>query len=121
MRLVPNTTEIKPEATGIDRRVNPRLPLDRPAKIARHSAARYESAQTVNVSTGGALLDLRSPRPVAVGERLGVAVAWAQEGLIASANVIPARVVRSDCCPDGTQRVAVQFMVAPEVALAAAA
>ena len=125
MRLVPSAAEIKPTSTGIDRRRAPRLALDRPAKIARHAAARYEPAITVNVSTSGALLDIVSARPVTVGERLGVAVAWAREGLISSTNVLPAKVVRCDGPGDGpsdrAQRIAVEFLVPAEVELAAAA
>jgi c-di-GMP-binding flagellar brake protein YcgR len=120
MRLVPSVSEPKP-LSGIERRQAARLPIDRPAKVARHSSARYEPATTVNVSTTGALLEVRSARPVAVGERMGVAVAWAQEGLIASTQVLPAMVVRADAISADRQRVAVQFLATAEVELAKAA
>lgn len=116
MSMTLNPKSLKPS----ERRAFVRLAIDRPCKVRRHSA-RFEQAHTLNVSTGGALLELRTPRAVTIDERLSVAVAWDDSPVLAHQALLPARVVRVDIADDGRQVVAVEYLHQHEHTLAAAA
>lgn len=102
-----------------ERRINPRLEITRPGKIRQGGHSRYDQARTINVSTGGALLEIVSPRQVKIGDQLGVAVAWSDTAVLRATNVLPARVIRSRPIDEHRQEVAVQFVL-PEAAPQAA-
>ncbi len=101
-----------------DRRAFARLPTDRPCKIQRTSA-RFEQAHTINVSSGGALIEVRSPRPIAVDERLHLGVAWDGSPVLPRQALLPARVVRVSMAESGVQVVAIEYLHQAEMAVAA--
>lgn len=101
-----------------DRRAFVRLPADRPCKIQRISA-RFEQAQTINLSSGGALIEVRSPRPIAVDERLHLGVAWDESPVLSRQAMLPARVVRVSMAESGVQVVAIEYLHQAQMAVAA--
>ncbi len=102
-----------------DRRLAHRIAVDRPAKLRRRAGHQFEQARTLNVSTTGALLEVESLRPVAVGEALAVAVAWDNGPVISAQAFQTAQVVRAERLDDRRQRVAVTFVRSHAVSLAA--
>ena len=102
-----------------ERRQTPRLSVERPCKVQRQSGARCEPGCTLNVSTGGALLEVHSARPIASGERLAVAVAWDQGPLVQRQSMVPSRVVRTTTAGPNRQLIGVRFVVPQTLAVAA--
>jgi hypothetical protein len=92
-----------------NRRLHPRHAVGLECKLRRPSVPRYDSARTGDVSAGGAMLEVRAARPIAVGETLDVAVNWADRPLLAAGDLVRARVVRVGPVLDRVQRVAVAF------------
>jgi hypothetical protein len=105
--------------THADRRTAPRQQVSRPCKIFRPGALQYASARTLNVSEGGALIEVVCPRPVGVGEKVEVGIAWTNSPLLSADAFRTARVIRvRETAPD-THQVALQFAVAPALAAVA--
>jgi hypothetical protein len=112
-----------------ERRQSDRTPIARPCKLARGEGApmRFDPGQTVNLSTSGALIEVRSHRPLAVGERIALGVAWGERPLLSADSLTRGRVIRtSPVAADahgksGVQLVAVEFegRRAPSLATAA--
>ena len=102
-----------------DRRRSPRHQVVRPCKLFRHATGRYTAACTRNVSDSGVLIDIESPRPLTVGERLGVGIAWTRSAVLCDAAMLTGEVVRVEDDGEDRQIVAVRF--AAPAALAAAA
>ncbi len=108
-----------------DRRVAERVDIDRPCKLQRKTASPFDRAKTINLSTSGALIELRTSRPPVAGEEVSVAVAWTKSPVIGRDTLVPARVIRSIQRPAADWRegqiteVAVEFL--RERAMAAAA
>ncbi len=100
----------------LERRQADRLSVDKPVKVQRASAARYDAARTLNVSSTGALIEIRSPRPLGAGERLALAIAPGAAVVLKSRAFVPARVVRTlpGAGTDGAQRVAIEFLRSAE-------
>jgi len=103
----------------IDRRVHPRQEIVKACKVYRRGTQRYVSAQTQDVSAGGALLEVRSVRPMVPGERLDVGVAWSRSPILLEDALKEARVVRVTPIEGDRHRVAVAFDELEEVAVAA--
>lgn len=106
-----------------ERRRAARIDVARACRVRRQAGLAFGTARTINMSTGGALLEVDSTRPIAPGERLAVAVAWDSGPLVGSSSFVPARVIRateaaSDQGTSRRQQVAIQFEAA-EAALAA--
>lgn len=93
-----------------ERRAFTREPLSRPCKVLRHETRKYAPATTRDLSSGGALLEIRSTRPVRVGERLGVGVAWSHSPIINADSMVEAKVVRVHPIDKDRQAVAVSFL-----------
>ena len=95
----------------LERRQADRLTVDKPVKVQRASAGRFEAARTVNVSASGALIELHSPRAIGAGERLALAIAAEASVVLKARAFVPARVVRvlGPGAP-GSQRVAIEFL-----------
>lgn len=95
----------------LERRHADRLAVDKPVKVQRASAARFEAARTVNVSASGALIELHSPRAIGAGERLALAIAAQPSVVLKARAFVPARVVRvRGPGAHGSQRIAVEFL-----------
>jgi len=102
-----------------ERRIADRTDITRPCKLQRRGASPFDSASTINLSTSGALLEIRTARPPAVGEQLAVAVAWTSSPVINSDSLVPARVIRSTPIDANRARVAVEFLRSHALILAA--
>jgi hypothetical protein len=95
-----------------DRRRSPRWPFVRGCKVLREGVQRFESATTANVSTLGALVEVRCPRAFGPGERVRVGVSWEGAPLIESGRMVEGRVVRARQIEGERQEVAVCFDLA---------
>jgi c-di-GMP-binding flagellar brake protein YcgR len=98
-------------ATTRERRLNARQTVTRPCTLFRRRTQRFVAAQTVDISAGGALVEVQSPRPLVEGETIDVGVAWTASPVISQRTLIEAKVVRIvDAHPEsGRQTVAVRF------------
>lgn len=92
-----------------DRRRHARTPTEIACKLLQTAECRYRTAITADISVGGALLDLKTPKPVRVGETLSVSVNWNGRPLMSRADLVTATVVRTGPLLDQSQRVAVEF------------
>lgn len=88
-----------------ERRQSERLSVERPVKLRREAAGRFDVARTVNISQTGALIEVHCSRPLNPGERVALAIAPAQSAVLKAAHMIPARVVRAS-----PSSVAVEFL-----------
>lgn len=77
-----------------NRRRHERTAVTRPAKVYHAGSARYLSGYTRDVSAGGALLEVDSPRAIEVGDMIEVVVAWHDRALLSAADLVKARVTR---------------------------
>lgn len=94
---------------GTNRRLHPRYPVGIDCKLIRRAASKYDAARSADVSAGGAMLEVRTARPMRAGEAIEVAVNWAHRPVLTSDELAPARVVRVEPLHGGTQRVAIRF------------
>ena len=100
-----------------DRRQDVRLMLYRQAKLQCEESGRYLPAKTINVSSGGALLELVMPTRLWVGQRVRVGIATTPtQPIIHAGEMTPATVVRADGL---SARVAVAFDVRQALSRAA--
>ncbi len=102
-----------------DRRQHARLNISRPAKVYLPRANQFVPGSTRDVSVGGLLLEVRSPRPLNIGDTLDVGVAWTREAVLSTARMLHGRVVRVQTRSDGQQSLAVEFVQAQRLAAAA--
>ncbi|MGQ0627125.1 MAG: PilZ domain-containing protein [Phycisphaerales bacterium] len=100
-----------------DRRVADRTPVHRPCKLQRRAGSPFDQARTINLSTTGALIELRTSRTIPVaGEELAVAVAWTPSPLLKTGDLVPARVIRATPREPLTCEVAIEFLRARALA-----
>ena len=93
-----------------DRRADIRISLTRPCKVFEARSCKYVAGMTCNVSPEGMLLRLSRPLAAERGDLVYVAVAQKrQRGLLRSADMIEARVVRSLGIGGGETVVALAF------------
>jgi hypothetical protein len=93
-----------------DRRTDPRISLTRPCKVFEARSRKYVAGMTCNVSTDGMLVRLSRPLGAEPGDLVYVAVARRRQcGLMRSADMLEARVVRSVGIGGGESVVAVVF------------
>jgi c-di-GMP-binding flagellar brake protein YcgR len=105
--------------SSADRRTHARFPLSRPCKILHRGSRRYAPAHTHNLSAGGALLTIQTPRPLRTGDEIDLFIAWIGEPLVPGDTQVRARVVRADTPTADAQLIGLAF-TQPQ-ALAAAA
>ncbi len=98
------------QTATLNRRACERRDYDRPCKLARHGAARFAAGRTINLSSSGALLEVEEPVNVEPGQIVEVGIQWCRGGLMRQAALIPSRIVRMHCSPEGTRHIAVQFV-----------
>ena len=93
-----------------DRRECPRISWTRPCKAFEPRSRKYIAGTTCNVSPGGMLLRLQRPVPLEIDDVIYIAVAAKRrQGLLASGDMVEARVVRSLPMSSGETAVAVRF------------
>lgn len=102
-----------------DRRQHTRLDLARPVKVYLPQARQYVAGATSNVSVGGAMLDLRSNRPLGIGDYVDVGVQWHSAAVLRAEQLVQSRIVRVQTRTDGSQRLAVAFIARQALAVAA--
>lgn len=102
-----------------ERRRNKRFRITRDGKIYRPEARQYLAAQTRDLSVGGALLEVDAERPFAPGDRVEVAVASTDSGVVRDDAMVSAIVVRADALGGRRQTIAVRYTGARPSARAA--
>ena len=83
------------EQIGAERRRSPRNPVERLCKVFHGPTRRYLTAVTRDVSAGGALVTVESPRPLQVGDTIEVLIAWHHRAILSSSDQIEATVTRT--------------------------
>ena len=102
-----------------DRRRFRRTTVHRTGKVYLRSALRFLPVRALDVSLGGLLLEIKSDRPLRVGEPIDVLIADTGRAILAADDTVEARIAHVRTMPDGVQRVGLAF--AREGALAAIA
>lgn len=92
-----------------DRREHPRRHAEITCKIRCPSTGRYLRAVTTDISQGGAMLTVSTPRPLTDGQVVELAIRDDGNVLIYRDQLIPAQVVRSSARLDRHQVLAVRF------------
>lgn len=93
-----------------DRRRHARLAVSRRCKVFHRPTRQYFPATTRDVSSGGALIEIGSPRPLAAGDELDVVIDWTGKTVLPSEALSRAHVVRvADESPGASQAVAISF------------
>ncbi len=92
-----------------ERRRFERQEIERSCKIYRPAHKRYLPGRTLDLSAGGALLEVEAPRPLIPGEAIDLAVAWTNLPVLPTRALQDARIVRVTRERDGRQIVAVEF------------
>lgn len=85
----------------MDRRRHQRAGIARDAKLFHRATWAYIPCRTIDASAQGLLLQIKSDRPVSVGDIVDAAVGWTGEPLVRSEEFINGKVVRVDTTSDG--------------------
>jgi len=102
-----------------DRRRFRRTSVDRTGKVYIRHALRYLPVRALDVSLGGLLLEIKTDRPLHIGEPIDVIIGDGSSAVVADDDVVEARIAHVHTCEDGSQRVGLCF--AHEGAMAAVA
>jgi len=102
-----------------DRRRDKRFSIARPGKLFRRATQQYAPVTTLNLSSSGALVEIQTTRPLAVGEIIDLGVAFRDAALVSSKSLVQGFVARTRSLADNRQIVAVRY-VQPRAMLAAA-
>lgn len=113
------TTTADTTAVCTERRKQARVECARPCKLLHPASMRYMAARTIDLSSGGALLEVSHLRPLRAGDRVDVLVDWDQRGVVARDTTLEATVVRLAPAESSRQRVGVSFREGQAVPLAA--
>lgn len=105
---------------GVDRRRHPRQHLTARCKIFHRASNAYVVGVTSDLSPGGVRVRVADARPWREGEAVDVALAWGRQAIVPAEQVRAGLVVRA-LAIDGAQHVAIAFVEAMPLALAAAA
>ncbi|MBO6512436.1 MAG: PilZ domain-containing protein [Phycisphaerales bacterium] len=95
--------------TTTNRRRYERAPAEIACKCRRSANTLYAPAQTINLSPGGAALELTSPRSTQVGDRLALAFNSPTCPILSANKMISATVVRVTPINHDRQHIAVEF------------
>lgn len=106
-------------AESLDRRRFRRTSVNRAGKVFVRRALRYLPVRALDVSLGGLLIEVKSDRPLMVGEPLDVIIGDGSQAVVDGDDVIEARIAHVKVDDDGSQRVGLAF--AQEGAMAAVA
>jgi len=91
-----------------DRRQHTRWSMVRACKLRRSPSLTFEAARTRDVSPGGARIITMGTKLYAIGDRIELAVAWADEAVVNQDSLIVGRVVRAIPADSG-QMLALEF------------
>ncbi|MCA9293541.1 MAG: PilZ domain-containing protein [Phycisphaerales bacterium] len=91
-----------------ERRQDTRHTTIRRCRLRGRRSLLFASGITQNCSRGGLLIGLPSARPLAVGDRVEVVVAWDGDALLRAGNAATGRIVRIEERSD-EQRIAIAF------------
>ncbi len=93
---------------GTDRRTTPRIPVERLCKVFHEPTRRYLTGITRDVSAGGALVTVESPRALQVGDAIEILIAWHHRAILSASDQVVATITRS-LFEGAKQVVAVRF------------
>lgn len=94
-----------------EQRSHKRFAIVRPSKVFRRSTQSFCPAVSEDLSFAGARLNVRTARPVLVGEVLEVGIALTNSSIVAESSMLRAIVVRSTPAADGlSHSVAVRYL-----------
>jgi len=91
-----------------DRRQSTRVAIDHPCKVFHVPTRKYLPARSRDVSQGGALIDVFTPRPLVEGDEIELLIAWSSKTVLSASEQVRARVVRA-AFHGSEQTVAVEF------------
>ena len=101
-----------------ERRQHVRFPFNRPGKVYDRRSRKYTSCLAVDMSRGGALIEMKYAIPVAQGVHLMLGVVAAdREGLIRSEQMMEVEVVRAMKFDDSRQFLAVRYVHEADVVI----
>lgn len=92
-----------------ERRQHQRTDAEIACKVRRDARTVFSPGRTINISAGGAALDLIGPREARPGERIAVAFEDRRCPVSRSAHMVTGTVIRATDLADGTQRIALAF------------
>ncbi len=101
-----------------ERRRDTRLALERPAKIQCLMTGRYLAGRTINVSAGGAMLEVDHPSLLVPGQRVAIGMANTRQDVILRGDEMSEATVVRSVGLKGRQTLAVQFDQRQELAAA---
>lgn len=93
-----------------DRRRFRRTTVNRTGKVYLRSALRYLPIRAIDVSLGGLLLEVKSDRPLRVGEPIDVLIADNTRAILGPEDTVEARIAHVRAMPNGSQRVGLSFV-----------
>lgn len=106
--------ELKP-GTFNERRAHARSSCNVAVKLRQCANAMFTSGRTLDVSMGGAAIELRGPRKAKLGDRIAIAFENTKCPVTCVARMVGAEIIRIDES-EGHQRIGVRFD-APQPAL----
>lgn len=89
-----------------ERRRHPRRPITRSAKFFHEPSLRYADATTIDVSDGGALVEVRPVRVYFPGDRVRLAIDFPAMGILRASEMVGATIVRAEPERDGVRLLA---------------
>ncbi len=95
--------------TNTERRAYARSETEVAVKLRRCARMLFTGGRTLDVSQGGALLELFGPREAHAGERIAITFENQYCPVTRAARMLGARVIRVEPMCDGRQRVAIAF------------
>ncbi len=108
-------TELKPDAFN-ERRAFIRSGCRVAVKLRQCANALFSSGRTIDLSIGGAAIEINGPRVAKKGDRIAIAFENTRCPITCARRMIGAEVVRVESFRDGVQRIGVRFD-APQIAL----
>lgn len=92
-----------------ERRAFVRVSSEIAVKLRANARIQYSGGRTIDVSLGGASLELHGPRETQIGDRVAVAFENLQCPVTRAARMIGGEVVRVGPMHNGRQQVAIRF------------
>ena len=111
MELKPLTTASTPanKLPSDERREYARSASQIAVKLRRSARTLFTGGRTLDVSQGGASIEIIGPRQAKVGERIAIAFENLHCPVTRAARMLGAKVVRVESMSEGIQRIAIEF------------